>query len=170
VCYAFTAIAGCGQDGGTTTIATTFDPCDPPSLAVDATATPAQRDAIARAFALWELRDVPTLDASPATSLPIRFQGAAPEDHGLYDDRAAIIYVNDQIVDRTVLAIVIAHELGHAFGLVHVSQDVRSSVMNPGNLTVEPTTEDRHALESLWGTCPGGSATVRHLLLSGSDI
>jgi predicted Zn-dependent protease len=52
---------------------------------------------------------------------------------------------------------VIAHELGHAFGLVHVSPDTRPSVMNPGNTTVAPNDGDRAALEALWGTCGDGS-------------
>ena len=48
---------------------------------------------------------------------------------------------------------VIAHELGHAFGLFHVPASERISLMNPGNLTTPPTTADQAALAALWGSC-----------------
>jgi len=47
----------------------------------------------------------------------------------------------------------VAHELGHAFGLVHVPQSERTSLMNPGNISTPPTVEDQAALAALWGTC-----------------
>ena len=51
------------------------------------------------------------------------------------------------------LAVTIAHEIGHAFGLVHVPADQRTSVMNPNNLVVEPTAEDVDTLATRWGGC-----------------
>ena len=132
-------------------IATTFDPCHPPRIASDAAATPLQTAGIADATALWQLG--PTGDGD----LEVRFQTAADAFHGLYDDQAGVIYINDHLTDPTELAIVIAHELGHAFGLHHVSTDVRASVMNPGNLVVTPTDADRRALTALWGVCADGS-------------
>jgi predicted Zn-dependent protease len=64
------------------------------------------------------------------------------------------VLVNRAITDRAELAIVVAHELGHAFGLVHIDVATRASLMNPGNLTTPPTDADQRALEALWGACP----------------
>ena len=50
-------------------------------------------------------------------------------------------------------AVTIAHEIGHAFGLLHVSVDDDASVMNDGNLVTEPNGFDVDALRSLWGAC-----------------
>ncbi len=49
------------------------------------------------------------------------------------------------------LAVTIAHEIGHAFGLVHVPAGQRTSVMNPNNLVIEPTAEDVDTLAMRWG-------------------
>jgi hypothetical protein len=49
------------------------------------------------------------------------------------------------------LADVIAHEIGHAFGLVHVTG--RASVMNAGNIDVAPNAGDAADLSALWGAC-----------------
>ncbi|HEY5949139.1 MAG TPA: matrixin family metalloprotease, partial [Kofleriaceae bacterium] len=59
-------------------------------------------------------------------------------------------YINETLA-HAQLPIVVAHELGHAFGLVHVSD--RPSLMNPGNVTTPPNESDRQALAGLWGTC-----------------
>jgi hypothetical protein len=47
--------------------------------------------------------------------------------------------------------VVIAHELGHSMGLVHVT--TYESVMKSGNLTVEPQAADAQALIDIWGQC-----------------
>lgn len=155
VCAFVTACAG---DSGRTTIATKFDPCDPPRIVADGSATAAETEGVADALALWEADGFPQLAApSGAQTLPVRFQKAAPQFHGFYDDLQGVIYVNDDLTTPSTLAIVIAHELGHAFGLQHVSASTRPSVMNPGNLTVKPNAEDRSAVESLWGVCTSGS-------------
>ena len=148
--------AGCAGPSGGTTIATTFDPCNPPSV-VSPTANDVQNAGIAGALALWRDHGAPTLGTAANGEVEVRFQHAAPLFRGFYDDHAAIIYINDDLSDPPTLAIVIAHELGHAFGLYHISPDVRPSVMNPGNVTVTPTEEDQRTLESSWGVCSGGS-------------
>ena len=150
------AIAGCATSGDDGTIATTFDPCSP-LVVFAASPTPVQGDGIAAAIASWKADGAPGLGVSGGASLEVRFQTAAPLFHGLYDDTDAIIYINDDLQDVATLSAVVAHEMGHAFGLHHVSTDVRESVMNPGNLTVMPTDDDRHTLESLRGSCVTGS-------------
>jgi hypothetical protein len=150
------AIAGCATSGDSDTIATTFDPCSPLDLSA-AMPTPVQADGIAAAIAAWKADGAPGLGVAAGASLDVRFQSAAPLFYGLYDDTNAVIYINNDLTDAGTLAVVVAHELGHAFGLHHVSTDVRASVMNPGNLTVMPTDEDRRTLEALRGACVGGS-------------
>ena len=80
------------------------------------------------------------------------FATAAPAIFGFYDGNGDISI--NQELDADKAAVTIAHELGHAFGLVHVPASVRPSVMNPGNLSVTPTAGDRDALAAIWGTCP----------------
>jgi hypothetical protein len=149
--------AGCAGSSGGTTIATTFDPCDPPSVVAQAGASDAQNAGIAGALALWRAHGAPLLGTSATGTIEVRFQHAAPLFRGFYDDHAGVIYINDDLSDPQTLAIVVAHELGHAFGLYHISPDVRPSVMNPGNVTVTPTDEDQRTLEASWGVCSGGS-------------
>ena len=120
-----------GCAGGDSTIDRTFDPC-----AFSIADAPGVEDALA----LWGVT------ASGADRIELVFEDAAPAFHGFYDDEAGVIYINQRITDPRARAIVIAHELGHAFGLPHI-EDVRS-VMNRGNLTIEPTVDDRAAISS----------------------
>jgi len=132
-------------------IARTYDPCAP--ITLDTTgATAEEASGIAGGVALWRAAGVTGFDTSAGETIGVRFQTAAPAFHGFYDDTAGVVYVNTDVVDPSELAIVVAHELGHAFGLVHV-QD-RTSLMNPGNVTTPPTDGDRAALAALWGACP----------------
>ena len=137
------AIAGCATSGDKSTIANVFDPCSPLDVFT--------------AIASWKADGASGLGVAAGASLEVRFQTAAPLFYGLYDDTNVVIYINDDLTDVSTLSAVVAHELGHAFGLHHVDPDQRLSVMNPGNLTVMPTDEDRATLESLHGTCVGGS-------------
>ncbi|MDQ3364013.1 MAG: hypothetical protein M3680_01095 [Myxococcota bacterium] len=146
---------GCGDRD--TTIDVTHDPC----VALDVTstaATPTQAAGIADAVGLWRAAGAPAIGGGGAglpvvggATIEVRFEDAAPAFHGLYDDETGIIFVNERITDPDVIRIVIAHELGHAFGLPHV--DGRISLMNRGNLVTPPTAGDQHALETLWGRC-----------------
>ena len=139
--------AACGgtQD---TTIDITHDPCA--GVALDGGTTEIQRGGLDAALRLWRDGGVALDRAEPAT-ISVLFQPASQAFRGLYDDERGIILVNDSIEEPAPLAIVIAHELGHAFGLPHVTD--RPSLMNPANLTQPPTDEDRHAVEELWGRC-----------------
>ena len=129
----------------------TFDPCVPLALVADAP-TDFQRAGIAGAHALWR-EHFPTIGQPGGRTLAVRFDGTSHETHGVYDDEAAVIHINPAINEQSVLAIVIAHELGHALGLHHVAKTERISVMNPGNIVTPPTAADEAALTALWGSC-----------------
>jgi hypothetical protein len=119
-------------------------------------ATADELAAVDEALALWHAAGVTGLVVGDAPDLPtvlIRFQDAAPLFNGVYDDEAGVIYVNHRLSDSRERAVTVAHELGHVFGLVHVSAAVRLSVMNPNNLTVPPTRDDWLAAMSLGASC-----------------
>ncbi|HVV53047.1 MAG TPA: hypothetical protein VHO06_25540 [Polyangia bacterium] len=150
---------GCGGAPAADGPAVTFDPCAPVALLPDATATAAELAGVTAGAALWNASAaaelaaaVPAADGGATPALPIHFQQAAAPFNGLYDASTAQIFINTDLGGQE-LAITIAHELGHAFGLVHISPDVRASLMNPGNLTVLPTPADVATLAGLWGRC-----------------
>ena len=152
-------LGACGGQGGDDTIDITHDACAP--LTVTASApTEAQTTAMHGAIALWREHGAPSLvppggdPRALAPAIEIRFEDAAPPFFGLYDDERGVIYINQQITDPAALTILIAHELGHAFGLEHVTG--RTSLMNPGNYAQPPTAEDEAALAALWGSCTTG--------------
>lgn len=142
-------LAACSAEGDAP-IGLTHDACAPLAL-VSSIASSLQLDGIQAAQALWRDRGAPALGLRAGATLEVRFEAAAGAFRGLYDDREGVIYINDGIANESVLSVVIAHELGHAFGLVHVTD--RTSVMNPGNLTITPTADDQLELARLWGTC-----------------
>lgn len=144
------ACVGCGT--GSTGPTLTFDPCDPTAITAH-DATTDQLASIDLAIGMWRMRGVAGLARSDATQVAVEFREASDAIYGFYDDTTATVYINTRVVDPDRRAITIAHELGHALGLVHVSLDERVSVMNPGNLTIAPTTEDSAALVQLWGSC-----------------
>lgn len=142
------ALVGCTTPDGT--IDNTHDACAPLQLRADG-ASAAQEAGIAGAIALWHDHGAARLGTADGPAVEIRFRSAAPAFHGVYDDEAAVIYINTDVADPEMLAIVIAHEVGHALGLPHVN-DARS-VMIPGNTTVPPGADDAAALATLWGDC-----------------
>lgn len=83
-------------------------------------------------------------------TLPIRFVEGASSEFGLYTGDEIDINVE---LDGDAVAIVIAHEVGHAIGLVHIAPGARVSVMNPGNLAAGPTLDDDAAVAAIWGRC-----------------
>ena len=90
-----------------------------------------------------------------ATRVPVlvvAFQAAPHAFRGVYDDEHGRVFVNDALAGNARV-LTIAHELGHAFGLDHVSPHVSPSVMNPGIVQVRPTPEDGGRLHAVWGEC-----------------
>jgi hypothetical protein len=150
---------GCGQGAGVSggpDIA--YDACAPLALMSDPGSTDTAAAGIAGAIALWNAKAGTHLmlpggpGATGAAGLPIHFQAAAAPFHGLYDAPRGQVFINTDL-SGAPLTITITHEIGHAFGLVHVPPDQRSSVMNPNNLNVEPTAEDVDTLANRWGVC-----------------
>ncbi|MBZ0232072.1 MAG: hypothetical protein K8M05_06935 [Deltaproteobacteria bacterium] len=132
-----------------------FDVCQP--FVVNAPeADTLQRAGIERALDLWRERGVAAATTMPLEGAPVvevRFADASPAFHGVYEDEVGVIYINSRLTDPETMAIVVSHELGHAFGMWHVSSDDRHSVMNPGNLEIAPTSDDGVALVEMWGPC-----------------
>jgi hypothetical protein len=158
--WTLAVLTACSADPAASYLAR--DPCDALVLA-PIEATPFELDGVVAARALWRDRGVSAFDPASASApaatgeaapvIAIRFDDAAEAFHGVYDPPSATITINRAIADRTTLAIVVAHELGHVFGLAHVAARTRASLMNPGNLATPPTDADQRTLEALWGTC-----------------
>lgn len=156
-------VAACG--GSESVSVEAHDACAPLALHV-AQATSIQQAGVNDALALWRSHGITAMSISDAVgdagddAIHVRFADAAETFHGVYDPPSASILINrDLTTGKTSaeLAIVIAHELGHVYGLVHIDRDDRLSLMNAGNLTTPPTADDQRALEALWGACPPSS-------------
>lgn len=148
---AFLWLAACSGTTDSTTIANTHDACAPLAL-VSAAASDAQLEGMRAAEALWRDHGAPAIGLRGDATVEVRFEAAAGAFHGIYEDKQGIIYINTDLAGPE-LSIVIAHEVGHVFGLVHIPPDERVSLMNPGNLTSPPTADDQSAVAALWGTC-----------------
>ncbi len=139
-----------------------FDPCDP-VLVTSPEATADQQASLDSALASWHAlgangpTDMAAALDPDVPQVTVRYRDASGAIYGVYDDTDATIYVNTRVDDASQRAITIAHELGHALGLVHVAADERPSVMNPGNLTIAPNVEDAAELARLWGACSGAT-------------
>ncbi len=105
-----------------------------------------QADAVAAARELWNARGFTKLSAGgDGEPIALSFEKAASFFHGFYDPTTGEVLINSTLDEPGELAVVVAHELGHAMGLPHIEN--RASVMNPGNLSVSPTPEDNEQLE-----------------------
>ncbi len=147
---------GCGAAPESGADAITFDACAPLAVVLDPSANAAQQAALQTAVGAWNATAGTHLNTGPAVDgmavVAVHFQSAAAPDHGLYDARSAQIFLNADLTAPS-LAVVSAHEIGHAMGLLHIDPARRASVMNPGNLSTTPTSADAAQLADLWGSC-----------------
>jgi hypothetical protein len=182
---ALSFVVGCADESAGPGL--TFDACAPLEIGIAPVLTTEQMQGVTDALAMWNQSAgtalAPMTVAMPTTTsstgavegstamapaapaamtstplVPLTFQVAAPPFHGLYDNRAGRIYVNQDLTDLAPLRITVAHEIGHAFGLPHVSASVRRSLMNAGNTTIGITPDDIDALAAIWGRCPPPAA------------
>ncbi len=156
--FAALVLTACVSPTGEEEFVITFDPCDEGVIEAAPDTTTAEIRSVDEALAMWQsVAGVQWTSeegsAGDDAVLPIRFEEAALAFYGIYEDERGTIAINRRLTDDSARAITIAHEIGHAFGLHHVSRDERISVMNQTNLTVEPTAEDARALIELWGPC-----------------
>ncbi|HEY4219881.1 MAG TPA: matrixin family metalloprotease [Myxococcota bacterium] len=153
---ALAGLAGCGDASTTDGDGRTFDACSPVLLAPDASASAAEKQSVSDGAALWNallhtryaLADTSAAASTPR--IPVHFDAAAENFHGLYDGERAEVFVNQAISDDHERAIVVAHELGHSLGLLHVDED---SVMRADNTKTAPNDRDRGAVVAIWGAC-----------------
>jgi hypothetical protein len=153
------AACGAADSNGASII---YSPCQPLSVMTEPDITAAELAGVSVGIALWNSRAGARLmlvlagndaGSSSASMVPVRFQQAAAPFHGYYDSHAGLIFINRQLGTEHERAVTVAHELGHAFGLVHVASGSHPSVMITGNLVVEPTLSDVDDLATLWGRC-----------------
>ena len=133
-----------------------FDPCLTTNLRYDTSASSAEIAQIHEAAAMWNREVGSRLQASledigSDNTIPVHFEPAAGNFYGIYEPSTGEIFVNSKLPSEQSRRITLAHELGHAFGLQHVSGDL--SLMNSGNLETQITTRDVASLASLWGSC-----------------
>jgi Matrixin len=152
----------CAAETGDRSLEVVFDPCGPVSLLPEG-ASADERASIDSAIEMWSRTGVGSLALAPAGAAPdpaagvleVRFQEAAPLFYGVYDDESGVVFINRRLDDDHARAVTIAHEVGHALGLPHISD--RDSVMNPENLVHEPNPDDAGEIQSLWGDCALGA-------------
>lgn len=164
-------VTGCAADSSGSIEGIVFDPCAPVVLLPAGNTTNDELTSIDEGLALWDpVADLHVTrdEGSDAPVLSIQFEDSAPFFHGIYLPETADIVVNRRLGESPERAVTIAHELGHAFGLPHVSPDERPSVMNPGNVTLAPTAADAEALSALWGRCSSASGPHRAALAPAS--
>ena len=156
-CLAAAALlCGCGAASPSQSPEIVYDACEALRVLPGADTQEPELAGVREGLLLWQRAGVtaPRLeDAAAPSELPVTFKLAAAGFHGVYEPESGQVYVNRRLSDPQERAITVAHEVGHALGLPHVPPEERTSLMNPGNLTVAPTGEDVEALARLWGKC-----------------
>ena len=133
-----------------------FDPCTlivTPAADVEAHELASIEEAIEMWHSAADTRATVGKDGDEAHRLEVRFDDAPAAFRGLYDDQRGIVFINRDLPSARARSITVAHELGHAFGLLHVDPEKRTSLMNPENVDVPPTPDDARAVHALWGRC-----------------
>ena len=155
-------VGGCAGGPQDTTLDIVSDVCEPTAVIASSDLSQPQLASIDDALAMWahigfdRFRLAVGEDADDVLEgqhIEVVYDDAAEVFHGLYDDEHGVVYINRALSDDHQRAVTIAHELGHAFGLLHVASGARISVMNPANLVVEPNDGDAAELVALWGAC-----------------
>lgn len=144
----------CSAGPESTLIETVYDPCADVTVVAAGSTTVEQRDGIATAVAMWNEHAGTRLTFGgdgPDGRIEVSFEEAAPVFHGVYRDDRGDIVVNSLLHDPEQRSITIAHELGHAFGLLHITGP--EALMNRGNLDTPVTMIDVSELRELWGLC-----------------
>lgn len=147
-----------------------FDPCEPIYLQPLAVSSEQQQQGLHDGIRMWNellgasievedvLYDVDPWDAlsirerQESRTIPVVFEKAAQAFRGYYDDELGVIYLNEGLTGENI-SVTLAHEIGHTFGLFHVEETERISVMNHGNMTVVPNRNDASDVEAIWGRC-----------------
>jgi hypothetical protein len=158
-------------------IDTTFDPCSPLTIAVrfdtsDIDTSDDELQSVDAAIASWaqvlptriarvreeESRGEEGRDEENSDGLKIVFESGDSFYRAIYFDKRGEILVNRGSLTLDEMPLAIAHELGHAFGLLHVAASERRSVMNVGNLDIAPDSEDASNVSALWDACSATTA------------
>jgi hypothetical protein len=147
-------VSGCSADSS---IDTTFDPCSDLTVAVVGGPSAAELESVEEAVLVWDAVLPTQIEVSPepgpAGTLTIHFDSGDTYYRALYFDAIGAIHVSREHLAEADYPLAIAHELGHAFGLFHVSPDERESLMNVGNLEIPATDADADAVRELWDAC-----------------
>jgi Zn-dependent peptidase ImmA (M78 family) len=126
---------------------------------VDDGATAEEREGVRGAMSLWNTVAKTQLQSQGAAgdgspSLAIHFELGSPAFYGVYHDAEPAIVINRYVTDPERRTVIIAHEIGHAFGLHHVHPTPDApSVMQPGNQSTPPSASDVTSLRALWADC-----------------
>ena len=137
--------------------ATVYDPCSPLTLSISSDLGADERRGVDEAIAMWSAV-LPThievgTGARASNVLPVIFVRGDVAHRAAYWDRSGIIEIARDRLEPSTYGIALAHELGHAFGLLHVATSDRASVMNVGNLEVRPGADEAAELRALWPAC-----------------
>lgn len=138
-------------------IDTTFDPCSPLTIVARFDTLDDELQSVDAAIASWT-QVLPTRislarDEENSEGLKIAFESGDSFYRAIYFDRRGEILINRGALTLEEMPLAIAHELGHAFGLLHVSAEERLSVMNVGNIDVVPNRDDASSVSAVWDAC-----------------